>query len=63
MSTTKTARQEGYDANLDGILARDNPYPIGPLHSAWCDGHSAAQRELRDALEHDTYNRAVMFGD
>lgn len=59
----QSARQEGYDANLAGALSHNNPHPAGPLHKAWVNGFAAAQRDLRDAFEADTHDRAVMFGD
>ena len=43
------AHQDGYDANYEGVLLRDNPWVEGsPVYRAWEAGHLQAQSVQRE---------------
>lgn len=53
-----TIHDEGYEANYDGVLLQNNPYPILSIEfNAWESGHLQAQN-ARDEWEESNNERA-----
>lgn len=63
MTTKQEAREQGAQANYDGMYLVHNPWPINEeLYIAWADGHRSAEK-ARNLWESDNHQRAVMYAD
>lgn len=63
MTTKQEAREQGAQANYDGLYLIHNPWPINTdLYIAWADGHRSAEK-VRNSWENENHQRAVMYAD
>lgn len=61
MSFMEQAKQDGEQANYDGLYQHANPHsPASVLHAYWLQGWTAAQA-VRDVWEEANHERAKQF--
>lgn len=65
MTTKQEAREQGAQANYDGLYLAHNPWLTDgdeELRDAWQEGYESVQ-EVRNFWEGENHRRAVMYAD